>query len=127
MFLARTCKTILARTLWGLASVSLLAAASIFATTGPVLAQAQPTRPTRTVKGRVQARPGGPLEETEVAIHEVPVDLPTVSADQARLRDDELVLGVVLDAQAIAYPVRYLALYEVVDHRLGDTPLAPTW
>ncbi|MFQ5779066.1 MAG: DUF3179 domain-containing (seleno)protein [Terriglobia bacterium] len=81
----------------------------------------------RTVKGLMQARPGGPLEEVEVGVQEAPVGLPSVPAAKAQLEDGELVLGVVVDAQAMAYPIRYLALYEVVDDRVGGTPLAPTW
>lgn len=113
--------------------VSVFAAALWLFTAGlkePTVAAAPPPEapaPPKTVKGLMQARPGGPLEEVEVAVHEVPVDLPSVPADKAQLDDDELVLGVVVDTQAIAYPIRYLAMFEVVDHRVGDTPLAPTW
>lgn len=109
-----------------LSALVLLAAFSL-AAPGEVETQAPAPRPARTVKGLMQVRPGGPLEEAEVGVHEVPVDLPTVSAAQAPLQDDELVLGVVVGDRAVAYPIRYLALFEVVDHRLGDTPLAPTW
>jgi hypothetical protein len=82
---------------------------------------------TRTVTGRVQTRPGGPLEEAEINVHEVPVDLPSVEAAEVSLEEDELVLGVVVEGQAMAYPIRYLALHEVVNNRVGETPLAPTW
>lgn len=81
----------------------------------------------RTIRTRVQVRPGGPVEEVEMGVHEVPVDPPSVSADEADLDDDELVLGLVLDGRPIAYPIRYLATTEVVNHRVGDTPLAPSW
>lgn len=83
--------------------------------------------PPRSVKGLMQAHPGGPMEEVEVAVHQVPVDVPSVDANQASLDDDDLVLGVQIDEQAMAYPIRYLAMYEIVDDRVGDTPLAPTW
>ena len=82
---------------------------------------------TRTVTGRVQTRPGGPLEDAEINVHEVPVDLPSVEAAEVSLEEDELVLGVVVEGQAMAYPIRYLALHEVVNNRVGETPLAPTW
>jgi hypothetical protein len=91
---------------------------------------AEPTQgnsATKKVKVRMQARPGGPMEDLEMPVHEAPVDLPSVPADHASLKDDELVLGVVIDGQAVAYPVRYLALYEIVDHRVGRTPVAPSW
>lgn len=81
----------------------------------------------KTVKVRMQARPGGPAEVIEMPVSEAPVDLPSVPADKARLKDNDLVLGIVVDGQAMAYPVRYLALYEVVDSRVGQTPVAPTW
>jgi len=80
-----------------------------------------------TVRARVQMRPGGPLEEVEMRVAEAPVDPPTVAADAVDLEDDELVVGVVLDGEAIAYPVRYLAMSEVVNDRVGDTPIAPSW
>ncbi|RMF59614.1 MAG: DUF3179 domain-containing protein [Calditrichaeota bacterium] len=87
----------------------------------------QDHKPPKKVKGYMQARPGGPMEEVEVGVHEVPVDLPMVSADQAPLQEDDLVLGVVRDGQAVAFPIRFLAMFEVVDSRVGKTPVAPTW
>lgn len=81
----------------------------------------------RKIRARVQAHPGGPVEDIEMSIHEVPVDPKTVSADQVDFADDELVLGLVVDGKPIAYPVRYLAMFEVVNDRVGDTPLTPTW
>lgn len=81
----------------------------------------------RTVKAVVQTRPGGPMHEAEMAVHEAPVDLPMVGASEASLDDDDLVLGVVVDGQPVAYPVRYLAMFEVVNSRAGKKPLAPTW
>ncbi len=83
--------------------------------------------PLKTVKGMMQARPGGPLEEVEVTVHEVPVDPPAVPAAEAKLPDSDLVLGVFMEGEAMAYPVRYLANYEVLDGRVGKTPVAPTW
>lgn len=81
----------------------------------------------RTVHGVMQDRPGAPARMVEVGVHEVPVDPPSVSAGDAELDDDELVLGVVVDGRAMAYPIRYLAASEVLDDRVGETPLAPTW
>lgn len=87
----------------------------------------QPTSTSRKVKGRMQTRPGGPIEEAEVTVHEVPVNLPTVPVDKAPLEENDLVLGVVIDGQATAYPIRFLSMYEVVNDRVGRTPVAPTW
>ena len=89
----------------------------------PLTAQEQE----RIVRARVQAHPGGPVEDIEMSVHEVPVDPKTVSADEAQLEDGELVLGLVIEGQPIAYPIRYLAMFEVINDRVGDTPLAPTW
>lgn len=81
----------------------------------------------QSVRGRMQPRPGAPEEDVEVEVHEVPVNPPSVDADDAGLHDDELVVGVVVDGQPMAYPIRYLATTEVVDDTVGDTALAPTW
>ena len=90
-------------------------------------ATAEKSTVAETVKGFMQARPGGPMEEVEVKVHEVPVDLPLVPADQAPLEEDDLVLGVVDNGQAVAYPIRYLALSEIIDGYVGATPVAATW
>ncbi len=75
----------------------------------------------------MQAQPGGPLEPVEVEVQQAPTDLPSVSAQDAQLADDDLVLGIVVQGQAMAYPIRYLSAYEVIDGRVGKTPVAPTW
>lgn len=81
----------------------------------------------KSVKGLMQKIPGGPMEEVEVAVHEVPVGILAIEAQEASLNDQDLVIGVVIDGQAMAYPIRYLSLYEIVDDRVGDSPIAPTW
>lgn len=81
----------------------------------------------RTVHANVQTRPGGPRVETDMAVHEVPVDLPVLPADRAPLEDEDLVLGVVRDGQPKAFPVRFLSMFEVIDDAVGKTPVAPTW
>lgn len=91
------------------------------------LEEASPPFTARKVRGVVQTRPGGPTEEVELEVHEVPADLPSLAGDEASLEDGELVLGVVVDGQAMAYPIRYLAPHEVVNNRVGATPLASTW
>lgn len=87
----------------------------------------QTSTPDKIIKGKLQARPGGPVEEHEIKVHTVPVDLPSFPASEANLKDDDLVVGIVVEGQAMAYPIRYLAQYEVVDHRVGEIPVAPTW
>ncbi len=73
------------------------------------------------------AGPGNSTQEVSMRVHEVPVDPPSVEANQARLKGKDLVLGVVVDGKAMAYPIRYLALHEVVDGQVGGSPLALTW
>lgn len=91
------------------------------------LQEGEEPEPLKRVKARVQTRAGGEAEEAEMPVYEVPVDPPSVAAGDASLNQDELVLGVVENGEPMAWPVRYLALYEVVDDQVGGTPLAPTW
>lgn len=95
-----------------------------------LLACAEPDRepqPDRTLTARVQSRPGGPREEVEMAVYAAPVAPQRLTAEAADLPSDDLVLGIVADGRAVAYPIRYLALSEVVDDQVGDLPVAPTW
>lgn len=87
----------------------------------PLLAQ------TRTVRGRMQPKPGAPVQDVEVAVHEAPAEVQLGSPAEAKLDDQDLVLGVVVGGQAVAYPIRFLAEWEVVNSRVGDASLAPTW
>jgi len=86
----------------------------------------QTSRP-RTVRATVQPRPGAPRQEVEMRIFSVPLDPPMVPAKKAHLADDELVLGVAMGGAAVAFPIRYLGLFEVLNSRVGKTPVAPTW
>lgn len=79
------------------------------------------------VKARVQMRSDGPVKEVEMAVYRMPVDPPSVPAQQAELQDDELVLGLVIGGQPMAYPIRYLALFEVVNDRVANRPIALSW
>ena len=81
----------------------------------------------RTVQARVQIKPGGGMEEVEMDVHPAATDLRIVSANEAGLEKEELVLGIVTDGHAVAYLIRYLALYEGANDRVGETALAPTW
>ncbi len=62
-----------------------------------------------------------------MTVHPVPTDLPLVGADGVDLEEDDLVLGVEVDGLAVAYPVRYLAMFEIVGDLIGTTPVAPSW
>lgn len=59
-----------------------------------------------------------------------PLDDPrVVSAEEADelLLEDDLVMGIVVEGQARAYPLRYLMTHEIVNDRLADTPLVATY
>ena len=94
---------------------------------GEVMAQESQPEPSKIVKAYVQMRPGGERQEAEMPVYESPVDLPIVEAADSGLADDELVMGMVKDGKAMAWPIRYLAMYEVVNSSIGDLPVAPTW
>ena len=85
------------------------------------------SEPRRRVKGFVQVKPGGPMWDTEVEVVPSPVDPLMVPADRIVLPDDDLVLGVSIGGRTVAYPIRFLAMYEVVDAHVGKTPVAPSW
>jgi hypothetical protein len=107
----------------GAARSAVIAGALVASWSGATAADDDP----ETIRARVQTHPGGPVVETDMPVHRVPTDLPSVPAAEAPLEDHDLVLGVVVDGTAKAYPIRYLALHEVVDDRVGDLPVAPTW
>ena len=43
------------------------------------------------------------------------------------MRDDEQVLGLEIDGEARAYPLRILSWHELVNDTVGDTPLLVSW
>ena len=50
-----------------------------------------------------------------------------VPAAAAEIADDAWVLGVVVDGQAHAYSLNLLNHHEIVNDRVGDTPIAAVW
>lgn len=50
-----------------------------------------------------------------------------VAAAQARLRSDELVLGVAINDEARAYPITILNRREMVNDEVGGVPILATW
>ncbi len=50
-----------------------------------------------------------------------------VSAQEARLPDDAMVLGVALDGDAHAYSLNLLNQHEVVNDRIGELHFAAVW
>lgn len=66
---------------------------------------------------------GGPPKDGIPAI-----DRPKfISAGQARLAEDDRILGVMLDGRARAYPVRILNWHEVVNDRFGERSVLVTY
>jgi len=55
------------------------------------------------------------------------VDPEFVSAEEAEIPDDAWVLGFVFGGEAYAYDLNILNHHEVVNHRIGDTPVAAVW
>ena len=80
-----------------------------------------------TVTAVVQMEVGGQPREVEMEVHPVPVNPDSLPARDADLEDGEIVLGIVQDGKPMAYPIRYLALSEVLNDRVGQVSLAPTW
>ena len=75
-------------------------------------------------KGLADMGGGGKLGES---IPDHAVDRQRSARVEAGLDDQDLVLGMVRDGQAMAWPIRYLAMYEVVNSKAGKKPVAPTW
>lgn len=50
-----------------------------------------------------------------------------VQADQAGLLPDELVMGVEINGDSRAYPIRYLRWREMVNDEVGGIPILVTW
>jgi hypothetical protein len=55
-----------------------------------------------------------------------PVMVPAAAADSF-MRDEEMILGVYDGKQARAYSTWHLDRHEIVNDRLGETPIAATW
>lgn len=47
--------------------------------------------------------------------------------DATFMKDDELVLGVIVDGQAKAYPIRILNQYEILNDHVGNRSVFATW
>jgi hypothetical protein len=126
--------------------VRLLAAGSVLALIiGPSLAGAQTqSRPqTRAQSAPSSSRQGErPKPQVEMVIDGDPVmkllprdaiasvdDPVMVPASEAGefMRDEEMILGVYDGEQARAYSTWHLDRHEIVNDRMGETPIAATW
>ena len=77
------------------------------------------------------------LRPGELVIAASPDDIPAifandslfvdVSAGNAEWVDEEEVIGVWLNGEARAYPIRLLSLHEIVNDNVGGQPIAVTW
>lgn len=74
---------------------------------------------------RSLVRAGGPPRDGIPSIDH-PVFQGSAGADQW-LRDDDRVLGLTMNGEARAYPVRILNWHEIVNDRVGDEPMLITW
>jgi len=50
-----------------------------------------------------------------------------VHADEAQIKDEELVLAIAIDGQAKAYPITVLNSREMVNDELAGIPILATW
>ena len=66
------------------------------------------------------------LPRDAIASVDDPVMVPAAAADSF-MRDEEMVLGVFSGGQARAYSTWHLDRHEIVNDRLGETPIAATW
>jgi len=57
------------------------------------------------------------------------LDPESISASEAEIGDDDVVMGVVIHGEARAYPVNYMngPFNEVVNDELGGEAIAPSW
>jgi hypothetical protein len=79
------------------------------------------------VNTRAQSSPGKDLARHWMPILQAPVAPPRGHGDVVPMADDELVVGLVLDGTAVAYPIRYLTLAEVVNDSVAGTPVVVSW
>lgn len=49
------------------------------------------------------------------------------AADASYMRDTEAVLGVVINKEAKAYPLRIMSWHELVNDRIGGVPILVSW
>ncbi len=80
---------------------------------------AQSSRKPQTPEGFQQILPRGGIP----AIN----DPQYVTADEAQIKDDAFVLGIVIDATPLAYSLNLLNRHEVVNDTIGKTNFAAVW
>ena len=67
-----------------------------------------------------------PVEQDPIILS--PKDMTEANEGRRKyLVSDDLLIGVVIDGQARAYPLSILNVHEVINDQIGDVPLAVTW
>ena len=51
----------------------------------------------------------------------------SAEADESQMRDGDLVIGVSINGDARAYPMKMLSEHEIVNDVVGEKPIAVTW
>ena len=92
-----------------------------------LLALLAPLTAEETVRGVMQATPGGRAALIDAHVRPTPANLPFFEADHVILSNRDLVLGVSQGDNHWAVPIRFLGLFEVLNIRLGELPVAATW
>ncbi len=80
-----------------------------------------------TVWTVAQERPGGEARRHAMSVAQAPDRPPRGTPAQVPMRPDELVVGVEIGGEVIAYPLRFLNQVEVLNDEAGGTPVAVTW
>ena len=96
----------------------------------PLLEGPSPTEQLRmlgVVQAPVQQRPGEEARLQAMSVAEAPNRPPRGSPEQVPMHANELVVGVEINGEVVAYPLRYLNLVEVVNDEVGGTPVAVSW
>lgn len=81
----------------------------------------------RTVRTTAQPRVNAKFREFRMRIKPAPTNLPLVDSSEAKLRDHDIVMGVVYEGNVVAFPVRFLSATQVANATIGNTPVVPTW
>ncbi len=83
---------------------------------------------------KVAPEPQAPRDRSEFTLMReegfpLNVEPEIVPADQAPIGDDDIVMGIVVNGEARAYPVNYMngPYNEVVNDELGGEAIAPSW
>ena len=101
------------------------------ACTAALLTAAISPLPTNAQEARRSAEPRDRSHFTFLREEGFPLNInpEIVSAREAPLADDDMVMGITHNGEVRAYPVNYMngPTNEIVNDTLGGTPVAPSW